>query len=87
MLNPISQFFFFLLYTINNKILNMSEETFTAWACKSKSAPLEPMEMTFCHWDEDMVQMDVICCGVCGTDIVSYFSQLINFEKFYNIFF
>nr|AZQ05764.1 truncated alcohol dehydrogenase 1 [Mucor circinelloides] len=47
----------------------MSEETFTAWACKSKSAPLEPMEMTFCHWDDDMVQMDVICCGVCGTDL------------------
>ncbi|GAN05807.1 hydroxyacid dehydrogenase [Mucor ambiguus] len=47
----------------------MSEETFTAWACKSKSAPLEPMEMTFCHWDEDMVQMDIICCGVCGTDL------------------
>lgn len=55
----------------------MSEETFTAWACKSKSAPLEPMEMTFCHWDEDMVQMDIICCGVCGTDLVSHWCQFV----------
>lgn len=51
----------------------MSEETFTAWACSAKSAPLKPMEMKFCTWDEDMVQMDIICCGVCGTDIVSFF--------------
>jgi uncharacterized zinc-type alcohol dehydrogenase-like protein len=27
------------------------------------------MKMNFCTWDEDMVQMDIICCGVCGTDI------------------
>lgn len=47
----------------------MSEDTFIGYACTSKGAPLEPMEMKFCSWSDDMVQMDVICCGVCGTDI------------------
>nr|ANJ04984.1 alcohol dehydrogenase [Rhizopus delemar] len=46
----------------------MSEETFSAYVCHAKSQPLE-CEVNFCTWDQNMVQMDIICCGVCGTDL------------------
>ncbi|KAG1469799.1 hypothetical protein G6F56_003051 [Rhizopus delemar] len=47
----------------------MAEETFNAWTCPGRSQPLEKTQVDFCTWDEDMIQMDVICCGVCGTDL------------------
>lgn len=31
--------------------------------------PLEKMELPLRTWDENCVDMDVICCGMCGTDI------------------
>ncbi|KAG0171915.1 hypothetical protein DFQ28_000780 [Apophysomyces sp. BC1034] len=47
----------------------MSNDTFQGWVCPSKSAPLEKRELTLCTFDDWSVDMDVICCGVCGTDI------------------
>ncbi|KAG1120061.1 hypothetical protein G6F42_012834 [Rhizopus arrhizus] len=46
-----------------------SNETFTGWACAAKGEPLEKMELPLRTWDENCVDMDVICCGMCGTDI------------------
>lgn len=50
----------------------MGKDTFIGYACKSKGAPLEKMELELPTWDEDMVEMDVICCGICGTDIHTF---------------
>jgi D-arabinose 1-dehydrogenase-like Zn-dependent alcohol dehydrogenase len=47
----------------------MSGETYSAWVCPGRSQPLQKSEVEFCTWDENMVQMDIICCGVCGTDL------------------
>ncbi|KAG0948735.1 hypothetical protein G6F61_009065 [Rhizopus arrhizus] len=47
----------------------MTKEEYTAWVCFEKGQRLEKSKVEFCTWDENMVQMDIICCGVCGSDI------------------
>jgi len=50
----------------------MSGDTFTAYACKSKGGKLEATELELAQWDDDMIDMDVICSGICGTDIHTF---------------
>ncbi|KAI7889488.1 NAD and Zn-dependent alcohol dehydrogenase [Mucor mucedo] len=46
-----------------------SQDTFTGYAVTTKGGKLEPMELNLRSWNDDMIDMDVICCGVCGTDV------------------
>ncbi|KAI8976244.1 NAD and Zn-dependent alcohol dehydrogenase [Pilobolus umbonatus] len=50
----------------------MSGDKFIGYACKSKGGKLEPTELNLCHWDDDMIEMDVLCSGICGTDIHTF---------------
>ncbi|KAI9486383.1 MAG: chaperonin 10-like protein [Benjaminiella poitrasii] len=43
--------------------------TLNGWACFGKSEPLVKAEFPLTEFGDDSVDMDIICCGVCGTDI------------------
>ncbi|GAN09919.1 conserved hypothetical protein [Mucor ambiguus] len=45
------------------------KDTLTGWACTAKGEPLKEMELPLKTWDENCVDMEIICCGMCGTDI------------------
>lgn len=44
-------------------------QTLNGWACFGKGEPLKKAEFPLTQFDDDSVDMDIICCGVCGTDI------------------
>ncbi|KAK4511401.1 uncharacterized protein ATC70_012616 [Mucor velutinosus] len=48
---------------------DFTNDTFTGWACTAKGEPLREMELPLKTWDENCVDMDIICCGMCGTDL------------------
>ncbi|KAF7721456.1 hypothetical protein EC973_004658 [Apophysomyces ossiformis] len=47
----------------------MTNSSYSAWLCPSKGAPLENRNITFTTFDDWSIEMDILCCGICGTDI------------------
>ncbi|KAI8967965.1 NAD and Zn-dependent alcohol dehydrogenase [Mycotypha africana] len=57
-------------YTIYRRASAFSApQTLNGWACYGKGQPLVKAEFPLTQFDDDSVDMDIICCGICGTDI------------------
>ncbi|KAL9540157.1 hypothetical protein MBANPS3_009840 [Mucor bainieri] len=46
-----------------------TNNTLIGWAGTAKDEPLREMELPLRAWDENCVDMDILCCGICGTDL------------------
>jgi len=44
-------------------------QTLNGWACFGKGEALKKAEFPLTQFGDDSVDMDIICCGICGTDI------------------
>lgn len=46
-----------------------AKDTLNGWACFGKGQELVKAEFPLTKFDNDSVDVDIICCGICGTDI------------------
>ncbi|GAA5801587.1 hypothetical protein HPULCUR_007035 [Helicostylum pulchrum] len=44
-------------------------ESLSGWACFEKGGPLVKSEFPLTKFGDDSIDLDIICCGICGTDI------------------
>lgn len=63
-----SSFLNFPQQHINNDLPEISD-TMTGWACFCKGEPLVQSQFSLTQFGDDSVDLDIICCGLCGTDI------------------
>jgi hypothetical protein len=46
-----------------------TKDTLNSWACFGKGRSLVKTEFPLTQFGDDSIDMDIICCGICGTDI------------------
>lgn len=49
--------------------ISKDTDMLNGWACLGKGQPLVQKKFPLVQFDDNSIDMDIICCGICGTDI------------------